>query len=113
MPTVNLPVALDSALQSLSAQCQLSSWDVRGKGKFTTVVIRFNADTAMSAEQPPARAVSYRRKSPSLLKCDQQHAIARQQHTRQQATQLEAARYSLVLNKRVQLAEIVSLCDIS
>ena len=83
MPTVNLPVALDSALQSLSAQCQLSSWDVRGKGKFTTVVIRFNADTAMSGEQPPARAVSYRRKSPSELKRDQQRAIARQQHTRQ------------------------------
>ena len=83
MPIVNLPVALDSALQSLSAQCQLSSWDVRGKGKFTTVVIRFNADTAMSGEQPPARAVSYRRKSPSELKRDQQRAIARQQHTRQ------------------------------
>ena len=84
MPTVNLPAALDSALQSLSAQCQLSSWDVRGKGKFTTVVIRFNADTAMSGEQPPARAVSYRRKSPSELKRDQQRAIARQQHIRQQ-----------------------------
>ena len=84
MHTVNLPVALDSALQSLSAQCQLSSWDVRGKGKFTTVVIRFNADTAMSGEQPPARAVSYGRKSPSELKRDQQRAIARHQHIRQQ-----------------------------
>ena len=35
----------------------------------------------MSGEQPPARAVSYRRKSPSKLKRDQQRAIARQQHT--------------------------------
>ena len=83
MPTANIPVALHSALQSLSAQCHLSSWDVRGKGKFTTVVIRFNADTTMSVEQPPARAVSYRRKSPSELKRDQQRAIARHQHTRQ------------------------------
>ena len=68
MPTVNLPVALDSALQSLSAQCQLSSWDVRGQAKFTTVVIRFHTDTTMSGEQPPARAISHRRKSPSELK---------------------------------------------
>ena len=37
----------------------------------------------MSGEQPPARAVSYGRKSPSELKRDQQRAIARQQHTRQ------------------------------
>ena len=80
--TVNRPVALDSALQSLSVQCQLSPCDLLGKGKFTTVVIRFNADIAMSVERPPARAVSYRRKSPSELKRDQQRAIARQQHTR-------------------------------
>ena len=53
------------------------------KERFTTVVIRFNADTAMSSEQPPARAVSYRRKSSSELKRDQQRAIARHQHTRQ------------------------------
>ena len=38
----------------------------------------------MLGEQPPARAVSYRRKSPSELKRDQQRSIARQQHTRQQ-----------------------------
>ena len=38
----------------------------------------------MSGEQPPARAVSYRRISPSKLKRDQQRAIARHQHIRQQ-----------------------------
>ena len=93
MPTVNLPVALDSALQSLSAQCQLSSWDVRGKGKFTTVIIRFNADTAMSVERPPARAASCWRKSPSELKCDQQRAIARHQHTRQHGDTVRSSRF--------------------
>ena len=81
MPIVNLPVALDSAMESPSALFQSPSLDVRGKVKFTTVVIRFNADTATSAEQPPARAVSYRRISFSELKRDQQRAIARQQHT--------------------------------
>ena len=95
MPAVNLPVALDSALRSLSPQCQLSSWDVRGKGKFTTVVIRFNADTAMSGEQPPARAVSYRRKSPSELKRDQQRAIARQQHTRQHCDAVRSSGFDI------------------
>ena len=83
MSTVNLPVALKSAQQSLSAQCQLSSWDVRGKGNFTTVVVRFTADTTTSVEQPPAREVNFRRKSPSELRRDQQRAVARQQHTRQ------------------------------
>ena len=95
MPTVNFPVALDSALQSLSAQCQLSSWDVRGKGKFTTAVIRFSADTAMSGEQPPARAVSYRRKSPYELKRDQQRAIARQQHTRQHGDTVRSSGFDI------------------
>ena len=83
MPTVNLSAALESALQSLTAKCHLSSWDAGGKGKCSTVVIRFDADTAISGEQPPARGVSYRRKSPSELKRDQQRAIVRQQHTRQ------------------------------
>ena len=80
MATVNLPVALKSALQIFSVWCQLSSWDVRGNGKFTTIVIRFNDDNAMSVEQPPARAASYKRKWPSELKRDQQCAIARQQY---------------------------------
>ena len=95
MPAINLPVALDSARQSLSAQCQLSSWDVRRKGKFTTVVIRFNADTAMSGEQPPARAVSCRRKSPSELKRDQQRSITRHQHTRQHGDTVRSSGFDI------------------
>ena len=85
MTAINLPVALDSALQSLIAQCQLLSWDVHGKGNFTTVIIRFNSesDAAMSVEQPRARAVSCRSKSPSEMKCDRQRTIARQPHAQQ------------------------------
>ena len=105
MPTTKLPVPLDSALQSLSEQCQLLSWDVRGKGKFTTVVIRFNADTAMSGEQPPARAVSYRRKSPSELKRDQQRAISRQQHIRQHGDTVRSSGFDT--NNKQETASIV------
>ena len=107
MPTVNLPVALDKALQSLSAQCQFSSWDVRGKGNLTAVVVRFNADTAMSGEQPPSRAVSCRRKSPSELKRDQQRAIARQQHARQHSDTVRSSGFET--NDKQETASVVDI----
>jgi len=73
MSAVNLPTVLESTLASLSDKYKLSSWDVRGRGKQATVIIRFETDEAILQA---VNNTGYRRKSPSELRRDQQRAIA-------------------------------------
>ena len=61
----------------------------------------------MSAEQPPARAVSYRRKSPSELKRDQQRTIAWQRHTRQHVDTVGLRSSGVDTNDKQERASIV------
>ena len=77
------------------------------QSNLTAVVVRFNADTAKSGEQPPARAVSCRRKSPSELKRDQQCAIARQQHTRQHSDTVRSSGFET--NDKQETASVVDI----
>ena len=53
-----MPLALETALRTLSESCQLTSWDIRGKGKMTTLIVRFNEDTgAIEDQHEPVRSV--------------------------------------------------------
>ena len=76
-----MPLALETVLRMLSESCQLSSWDIRGKGKMTTLIARFNEDTgAIEDQHEPVRSVTrYRKKSPSELRRDAKRVKARQQ----------------------------------
>ena len=76
-----MPLALETALRTLSESCQLTSWDIRLKGKMTTLTVRFNEDTGPIEDQhEQVRSVAhYRRKSPSGLRRDAKRAKARQQ----------------------------------
>ena len=76
-----MPLALETVLRTLSESCQLISWDIRGKGKMTTLIVRFNEDTgAIEAQHEPVRSVTrYRKKSPSELRRDAKRVKARQQ----------------------------------
>ena len=78
---MSIPLALETVLQTLSEKCQLTSWNIRGKGKLTTLIVRFNEDTgAISDQHEPVSCVTrYRKKSPSELRRDAQRAKARQQ----------------------------------
>ena len=76
-----MPLALEMVLRTLSESCQLTSWDIRGKGKMTTLIVRFNEDTgAIEDQHEPVRSVTrYRKKSPSELRRDAKRVKARQQ----------------------------------
>ena len=78
-----LPFVLQSVLEILTTECHLTSWDVHGKGKTTTLVIRWDSDnTAATARPHPSRSVSfarYRKKSPSKLRRDTRCTMKRQQ----------------------------------
>ena len=76
-----MPLALETALRTLSESCQLISWDIRGKGKMTTLIVRFNEDTgAIEDQHEPVRSVTrYRKKSPSELRRDAKRVKTRQQ----------------------------------
>ena len=76
-----MPLALETVLRTLSESCQLTSWDIRGKGKMTTLIVRFNEDTgAIEDQHEPVRSVTrYRKKSPSELRRDAKRVKARQQ----------------------------------
>ena len=83
MHTVNLPVALDSALQSLSAQYLYRLGTYVAKES----LLQSSSDSTLT---PPCWVNSHphvqsaiEKKSPSALKRDHQRATARQQHTRQ------------------------------
>ena len=74
-------LALKTVLRTLGENCQLTSWDISGKGKTTTLIVRFNEDTgAIEDQHEPVRSVTrYRKKSPSELRRDAKRAKARQQ----------------------------------
>ena len=76
-----MPLALEMVLRTLSESCQLTSWDIRGKGKMTTLIVRFNEDTgAIEDQHELVRSVTrYRKKSPSELRHDAKRVKARQQ----------------------------------
>ena len=76
-----MPLALETVLRTLSESCQLTSWDIRGKGKMTTLIVSFSEDTgAIKAQHEPVRSVTrYRKKSPSELRRDAKRVKARQQ----------------------------------
>ena len=48
---MSIPLALETVLQILSEKCQLTSWDIRGKEKLTTLIVRFNEDTGAISNQ--------------------------------------------------------------
>ena len=48
---MRIPLALEMVLWTLSEKCQLTSWDIRGKGKFTTLIVRFSKDTGAISDQ--------------------------------------------------------------
>ena len=53
-----IPLALETVLRTLSENCQLTSWDIRGMGKMTTLFVRFNEDTgAIEDQHEPVRSV--------------------------------------------------------
>ena len=87
MEKSSIPLVLETVLRTLREKCQRTSWDIRGKGKFTTLIVRFNADTgAISDQHEPVSCVTrYRKKSPSKLTHDEQRAKARQQLATEQA----------------------------
>ena len=69
-------------LPTLSEKCQLTSWDIRGEGKSTTLTVRFieDTDTNISEQYELVSCVTrYRKKAPSELRRDAQRAKARQQ----------------------------------
>ena len=78
-----LPFALQSVLETLITKCHLTSWDVHGKGKTTTLVLRWDSDnTAAIARPDQSESVSfarYRKKSTSELRRDAHRAMTRQQ----------------------------------
>lgn len=86
MDIPGLPVALESVLQTLAMKCSLSSWDVHGKGKTTTLVLRWDSDSASAIGKPePVTFARYRRKSPSELRRDTQRAATRQHQVKGQS----------------------------
>ena len=50
-PKMSIPLALETMLPTLSEKCQLTSWDIRGEGKSTTLTVRFNEDTGVISDQ--------------------------------------------------------------
>ena len=78
-----LPFALQSVLETLITKCHLTSWDVHGKGKTTTLVLRWDSDNMAAIARPDqSESVSfarYRKKSPSELRRDAHRAMTRQQ----------------------------------
>ena len=63
-----MPLALATVLRTLSENCQLTSWDIRGKGKMTTFILRFNENTGATEDQhEPVRSVTrYRQMNTGL-----------------------------------------------
>ena len=78
-----LPFALQSVLETLITKCHLTSWDIHGKGKTTTLVLRWDSDNMAAIARPDqSESVSfarYRKKSPSELRRDAHRAMTRQQ----------------------------------
>ena len=78
-----LPFALQSLLETLITKCHLTSWDVHGNGKTTTLVLRWDSDNMAAIARPDqSESVSfarYRKKSASELRprYDQTTANAR------------------------------------
>ena len=74
MPKGCLPFALQSVLETLITKCHLTSWDVHGKGKTTTLVLRWDSDNMAATARPDqSESVSfarYRKKSPNELSRD-------------------------------------------
>ena len=52
MPKGCLPFALQSVLETLITKCHLTSWDVHGKGKTTTLVLRWDSDNMAAIARP-------------------------------------------------------------
>ena len=96
-----LPFALQSLLETLITKGHLTSWDVHGKGKTTTLVLRWDSDNMAAIARPDqmsefctvaiarpdqmsefCESVSfarYRKKSLSELRRDAHRAMTRQQ----------------------------------
>ena len=56
---MSIPLAFETVLPTLSEKCQLTPWDVRGKGTFTTLSVRFNEDTGVISDyQEPVSCVT-------------------------------------------------------
>ena len=47
-----LPFALQSVLETLITKCHLTTWDVHGKGKTTTLVLRWDSDNMAAIAGP-------------------------------------------------------------
>ena len=73
MSTILLPDVLESTLSDLLVKQKLSSWNVHGGVKCTTVTLRFHSEHG-SHVVPTS---GYRRKSPCELRRDEQRAKAR------------------------------------
>ena len=74
--------ALQSVLETLTAKYHLALLDVCGKGKSTTLVRRQDSENTAAIARPdqcqPVSYARYRKNSPSELRRDKQHAVARQ-----------------------------------
>ena len=75
--------ALQSVLETLITKCHLTSWDIHGKGKTTTLILRWDSDnTAAIARPDQSKLVSfarYHKKPPSELRCDAHRAMSTRQ----------------------------------
>ena len=48
---MSVPLALETVFRTLSEKCQLTSWDIRDKRNFTTLIVRFNEDIGAISDQ--------------------------------------------------------------
>ena len=79
-----MAIVLESVFKTLSTNCQLTSWDIQGEGKTTTLVLRWDSGSEAAIDQQLVSFVRYRKKSPSELRRDSQRAILEHQPARQQ-----------------------------
>ena len=91
-----LPFALQSVLETLITKCHLTSWDVHGKEKTTTLVLRWDSDNMAAIARPnQSESVSfaqYRKKSPVELRRHAHRAMTRQQQLLAQAQSVEPSK---------------------
>ena len=89
MTNTSLPVTLEGLLHSLSETSTITSWNVRGTGYMTTLVIRWDSSytSAMVHAVSTCTSSKYRKKPPSEVRRDAHRAQTFYGNTRKRNTE--------------------------